>query len=268
MTAIDTQYLLTKEIFEKNAAKFIADRLTSKYPESHKALFNCQMKIESLLSKIEGSTEPSVSNYYFIQVITRVIVEHFIVGHYIWTKTRIEKNDNCGIEYYAYYRLSELLKRENYDLGIEGIEKNNKNLVTLENLQKRFSDNPQTITQTDVDDTHRIGNQFEIKSIFNYVTNKIPENDHFIQFHKTLSQFLRMYNNLSSFIHGGPSAESETFHNEPDVNKTKIIEDNIAYAKIASRTLKEHIMMLFCEEKPEYFKIMKPIMNLKRENKI
>lgn len=265
MSKLESNFLLTKDIFEKNIAKIITDRSTSKYHLCHKALFYCQLKIDCLLTSIEGIGKQNKNNYYFIQVLTRVIIEHFIIGHYIWTRTRIEKNDECGTEYYNHYRLSELLKRENYDLGIEGIEKNIKKYATFENLQKRFAEYPDPFTQTDIDDIHRIGGQFEIKSIFNYVLNKIPEKDLFIEFHKSLAQFLRMYNKLSSFIHNGPSAEYETYHDEPIIDKYKTIEESISYAKIASRLLKEHIMMLFCEEKPEYFNILKPIINLKKK---
>jgi hypothetical protein len=266
MDKIELNYSLTKDIFEKNILKINADRLTSKYPQSHKALFYCQKKIDCLLRGIDELSNKN-EYYYFIQATTRIIVEHFIVGHFIWTRTHIEKSDNCGIEYYAHYRLSELLKRENYELVIEGIEKKIKNNATFENMQRRFADAPHPITQSDIEDTHRIGNQFEIKSIFNYLLNRVPENDFFAESHKSLAQFLRMYNKLSSFVHGGPSAEFETYDDESIIDTKKTIEDSISYAKIASRLLKEHIMMLFLEEKPEYQQLLEPIMNLKKVQK-
>jgi hypothetical protein len=137
MDKLESAYFLTTEIFEKNILKITKDTSMSLYRESHKALFFCQKKIDALLNSIEVLNVQNREDYYYsIQVSTRVLFEHFIIGHYIWTKTRIEKNDNCGVEYYAHYRLSELLRRENYELGIEGIEKNIKNNTTFENLQK------------------------------------------------------------------------------------------------------------------------------------
>lgn len=268
MNNIEITYSLTREIFRQNIEKIIADGVASMYPQSHKALFYCQDKIDCLLNCIMLlNNQENVDNYYSIQVITRVFVEHFIIGHYIWTKTRIEQNDNCGVEYYAYYRVSELLKRENYDLGIEGIERNEKKYVTFENLQKRLEGYENPITPADIQEIHRIANQFDIKQIFHYVLNLIPNNEHFIEVHKSFAHFLRMYNNLSSFIHNGPSAEYETYHNEPKKDKGEVVNESINYAKIASRVLKEHIMMLFAEEKPEYFALLEPIMELKKEKK-
>jgi hypothetical protein len=77
---------------------------------------------------------------------------------------------------------------------------------------------------------------------------------------------LREYNKLSSFIHNGPSAEFETYHNEPIIDKKKKMEESLKYAKVASKALKEHILMLLLEEKSEYYEILEPIMNFKRDS--
>lgn len=115
MGAIEDQYELTKTIFLDKTSKILEDAAKSNYPQTYKAIFYCQKKIASLLDTLELLNASSSENvYYSVQSTTRVLFEHFLVGHYIWTKTRIEKNDKCGVEYYVHYRLSEILKRENY----------------------------------------------------------------------------------------------------------------------------------------------------------
>ena len=265
MAALEDQYELTKKIFLDKTSKILEDAPKSSYPQTLKALFNCQRKMSSLLDTLELLKASSGEDiYYSVQSTTRVLFEHFLVGHYIWTKARIDKTDDCGVQYYAHYRLSEILRRENYELGLEGIENKVKNNATFENLKKRFSDYDKPITQQDIDEIHRIANQFDIKSIYNYVINEIPTGDHFTQFHKSLVQFLKEYNILSSFTHGGPSAEYETFHNEPPVDKAQRIIDCIKHGKTTLKTLREHILMLLFSEFQEYGDILKPIMELKK----
>ena len=256
--------VIPNNIFLENTNKILRDIYSSKYPQSFKSLFYFQKKIDIILSSIQFINESITEDkYYTIQILTRVLFEHFIVGHYIFTKARIDNNDLCGTEYYVFYRLSEFLKRENYELGIEGIEKNIKNNATFENLKKRLEGYENKITQSDIEEIHKKGNQFEIKSILNYLINSTPSNDHYVGLNISLAHFLRQYNILSSFVHGGPNSESETFHGEPTIDKLKIIEDSIKYAKIASKTTKEHILMLMFQERFEYNELLDPIMDLK-----
>lgn len=265
MGAHKDQYELTKNIFLNKTSKILEDSSKSSYPYTLKALFNFQRKISSLLDTLEQLKFSDIDDiYYSVQSTTRVLFEHFLVGHYIWTKARIVQTDECGMQYYIHYRLSELLKRENYELGLEGIENNVKNNTTFENLKKRFSEFDKPVTQQDIDEIHRIANQFDIKSIYNYVINEVPTGDHFREFHKSLVQFLKEYNILSSFTHGGPSAEFEAFYNEPQVDKVQRVNDCIRHGKNTLKTLREHILMLLYIEFQEYADILKPIMLLKK----
>jgi hypothetical protein len=264
MGLLEDQYESTKMIFLEKPSKIIEDISKSSYPQTLKALFYCQKKIASLHDTIERLKSSDIEDvFYSVQTTTRALFEHFLVGHYIWTKARIEKNDTCGNEYYVHYRLSEILKRENYELGLEGIENKIKNNANFTNLKKRFSGYDKPIIQQDIDEIHRIAHQFDIKSIYNYVRNEVPAGDHFTEVHKILVQFLKEYNILSSFTHGGPSAEFEAFHNEPPIDKAQRIIDCTMYSKIILKTIRVDILMLLFLEFEEYAEILKPIMALK-----
>jgi len=264
MYNIDTHHQLTAEIFNRYSDKMLVDMKSSKYSQSHRALFYNQKKIDSFLEIL--TTFQNEKDYYLYQAITRVVFEHFLVGHYIWTKTRVEKNDVCGEEYYMHYKVSEFFKRENYELRVEGIEKNIQKNNNIENIKIKYPEFLE-LEQKDLEQIHSIAKQFDVRNLLDYIVNKIPDNDFFKESHRMFLHFLREYNNLSSFIHGGPMAEDESYHDEPQIDKAKKIKENIQWSKIASRLIKEHIILLHLEERKEYLEIFEPIRSIIETNK-
>jgi hypothetical protein len=264
---IEESYLLAKEIFERNESKIRQDIKDSACKMSWEAVYFSQKKIGLFLTAIAHlASLDSEAYYYAIQATMRLIYEHFLVGHYIWTKTRLNENDDCGQQYYAHYRLSELLKQENYDLQVEGMEMNVKDHATPENLQKRLEGAPAPMSPKDIQEVHALARQFDVRVIINYLLNKVAADDHFGSVHRMLPQFVREYNRLSSFVHGGPSAEALAFEGiAQPVNKSATIADGLAFAKICSRVLQENLMMGLIPERNEYFNILAPIMQLKEE---
>ena len=115
--------------FAENKNKILSDIDISKFPKSNKALYYCQEKIDTFQKSLETLKEGE--HFYSTNTITRVIFEHFLVGHYIWLKTRNEKNDVCGEQYYNEYFVSECFKRLNYKIKIQGIKNNNKSKISL-----------------------------------------------------------------------------------------------------------------------------------------
>ncbi len=254
------EYEITKTIFLDNSERIIHDIDNSKYKNSNKALFYLNKKIDDLLTAIEPLQK---HNYYSSQVILRVIFEHYLLGHYIWTKTRIEKNDDCGKEYYVDYFVSEYLKRLSYDLKIDSIVDKTISTDLLNQFQSKFPQHKDA-TQEDIDRIHKTANQFDIRHILDYTLNKTPKNDFFEHVHKTFHHFLRDYNKLSSFIHGGPSAENETYHELPKVDKDIQIIQNIGWAKTGSRLVKFYVLSSLLEQedlKPFYKTIMEPLLS-------
>jgi len=262
MSYINEQYQLVDSIFQNNSDRIIKDILNSSYPLSNKALFNLQIKIKSLLRAMEAIAEES--NYYSICCMSRVVIEHFLVSHYIFLRTFSEKSDDCGEEYYNVYRNSEILKRWNYNLKVEGIKKNIKVNGTLDEFKKKF---PQykDLTQQEVDNIHRIGNQFsDVKTIFNYIINRFPKGGVFDKTNEEFIDFLQQYNTLSSYIHGGPTAEMETTNNLTD--KQSKIAQSVDLSKIACKSIQNNVLILLLYEKNQNFEFYKeliaPILNL------
>ena len=254
------EYEIAKEIFLKDSETILSDILSSKFAKSNKALYYLNLKIDNFLFSIEMM---KAENYYSSQALLRLIFEHYLVGYYIWTKTRLENNDQCGEEYYIDYSVSEFFKRTSYNLKIDSIKNNTTKIDLLSHFRKEYP-KYKAITQDDLDSIHRKASQFDVRQILNYTLNKTPTDDFFSNANKVYDHFLKEYNNLSSFVHGGPLAENETYHNSPKIDKDQKISDNIEWAKTSSRLMKFYILTLLLDEKKyhAYYKeLMKPLID-------
>jgi hypothetical protein len=260
MTPTSERYANIKKVFEENADKILEDSKISKVPNTCKMLFNSQRKIDELISALEVLVINKQA--YAINAIMRIIYEHYIVAHYVWLKSDFGKSDDCAIEYYEKYLLGENLKRLGHDLAVEGIikgiEQNNSPTNKLK-ITAKFN-----IFQPQIDEAHRIQNQFEVKNILRYIlTFKIGEHP-FREHHEQFPFYLNQYNHLSSYVHGGPSSENEIFNLPDQLIIERTLRDNITHAQIACEAIKLHILFLLIEYDTFYAKLLKPIMEEKK----
>jgi hypothetical protein len=76
--------------------------------------------------------------------------------------------------------------------------------------------------------------------------------------HDFMLRFLDEYNKLSSYVHGGPFSEKETYDDSRDLmlenQKTK------DWAASALNTIEQHIFLFLGNEKKEYLWMLKPIL--------
>ncbi|MFL9838103.1 hypothetical protein ABS768_11375 [Flavobacterium sp. ST-75] len=181
------------------------------------AYYNFILKIEALNKDIQ-----QIESGYTLRVLLRVSIEHFIVAYYILYKYMLKNTDSTGEDYYGCYRISESLKRNMYDLGTEGILQGIDKNANLSNLKKKLGAKDIDFKQSDVDEIHTIAGQFGIKKIQSFILkNRLPGN-FFHDVNKTvIPDFLSLYNRLSSYIHGGPSAEDEFNNKIIDIAKDK-----------------------------------------------
>jgi hypothetical protein len=267
MDLIQESYQVSKDIFDKHESKIRQDIDGSAYKLGLQAVYFTQKEIDQFLTAISYLASLGLGAYYYaIQANMRLIYEHFMVGHYIWTKIRLDENDDCGQHYDAYYRMSELLKQENYDLQVEGYEKDIKGHANPHNLMKRLERAAVPITPKDISEVHTIAAQFDIRRIIDFLLNKVPEDDRFASAHRLLPQFVREYNRLSSFVHNGPSAQAQAFEGiAKPVNKEKSVAESLQFGKICARLLKENLLILLMRDRKEYVDILAPIMQLKQK---
>jgi Family of unknown function (DUF5677) len=255
-TLIITQGRLVNKIFEDNQATIEEGISKSKYPFAFKALLGFSKKIKELSDSVEDIS--SKNNFYSSQVMTRIVIEHFIVAYYIWTKSRIEKNDECAKEYYAYYGMQELIKQDTYNAKLD--KTYNAKITQLQNfIQKdpEFSE----MTEDDIKEINTKANKFDIKKIFAYLRDELNDNDSFKSIHLVILDFCKIYNRLSSYVHGGPTAELQTYENMPQTDYAKILNENIDNSRMAAFQIKSFIILLLINEDLKYMPIYQPIMN-------
>lgn len=255
------EYEIITSQFSKNIKEIERLVQSSKFPKTAKALFRFTIKIE-MLSKAIGALGKA-GNLYSSYILLRSQYEHLLVSHYIWMKYRQSKSDKCGKEYYIDYFVAEFLKREGFDLKVEGIKNNKKNNNNLENIKKKI-DYLKDATQGDIDEIHRTGNQFDISRIGHYLVNTYPETDVFAAVHKSMLDFINKYNRLSSYVHGGPISEKEIFENFDKEMPQKEFKELEEWQKKCSVIPKEHLIYFLADEEVSIIRVLEPLRKFRK----
>lgn len=257
-----TQKELVNKTFYDNL-DLIKERVTaSKFPNTFKFLFRFDKKIE-LFSNILNETVKQ-KNFYVSQAITRIVLEHFIVAYYVWTKARIDETDECATEYYSFYGLQEQMKQENYNSKLDKSYDNTK--TPLQNVAVKDPEVFGDITEADILDLNTRANKFDIRKILAFLTDELDTNDAFKRLHVVVLDFCKRYNYLSTYIHGGPTAEFQAFENMPKTDYEKVINDNAEYAESMNFQLKSLLMLLLVADDKKNIDIYKPVYDFLEKN--
>lgn len=159
---------------------------------SGRALMFFIIKMHYLKSSIRQSKE--TNNFYSSCVLYRSFLEHYFKYMYVYSRALREKDDLVGKQYY-----NELKGYE--DLTF---------FISMQNLNIKL-DNSKIIWKTGGNNNENIKNvakQFEIKSILSYLHKGIDSKEIKPMFVSYFSDYCKKYYDLSSFVHGGPFAES------------------------------------------------------------
>jgi hypothetical protein len=260
---IKNRYELTKSIFDSNRLEIESLVQKSKSPNTAKSLLRFVLKIEGIKNAIFIIAHRK--DLYTTRILLRSLLEHEIVAFYIWTKYRTENNDDCGTQYYIDYFVSEQLKKEGFDLKVEGIKKDIKKNNNLENLKKKLPFLKEA-SQKDIENAHKSGNQFEISRIANYLNNVISKEDPFAEVHtNVIIDALKKYNYLSSYVHGGPSSEITVYEHFPQKRIDEELKFAINFAKIGFRLTVENLLMILADEHDKYKNIILEIVSFMRD---
>lgn len=140
------------------------------------------------------------NNIYSVKVLYRIYLEHWMKGLYIWTRYISEKNDDVGVEYNSLGEIGEQLKYGNSVKQVSVIlDAETSNLDVWDTLCKFDSDLSKLNKKEIIENTKK----FEYKNIAKYLSdNKAPGAD-------WISTIIPEYSELSSYVHGGPSATEE-----------------------------------------------------------
>jgi len=252
------RYKNTKKVFEENFDEIEKLIEKSTYKNTGKALFRFAQKIDKISIFISQSND-----LYISRILLRSLLEHEIVAYYIWTKYINDENDECGTHYYIDYFVHEQLKRERYNLRIEGIEKGIKNNDNTENLKAKL---PflNDATEQDIQRVHAVANQFEIKKNAEYLNSENHKISSFSDINKkVILDALIKYNILSSYIHGGTSSELDIFEKLNDGDKEKALKSVKNFGMIGARFIMEQLIMFLADEHPKYVELIKQVTSYK-----
>jgi hypothetical protein len=240
-------YEYTGKVFMENLSQINEDILKSKYPKSLKVMLRGIMKIDEILKSMTATK----SSFYTSQILARVLFEHSLVFQYIFIKFNEDLSDNVGEDYYSNYFMSEFVKRENYEFGIDNIRNNTKEPITIERIQKKYP-SVKDLNLHSINKIHTSANQFDVRKIGDYLNNKINNKNNFKAVHEQMLEFLSRYNKLSSFVHGGPSSELNSYEIKVEEHN-RTIEDNLLIAQIASYSAKHNIISTLYREFPSAY---------------
>ena len=162
------------------------------------ALFNFQVHLSTLKNALIDLSEEN--NIYSMKILYRVFLEHWLKGTYIWARYTKEKNDNVGVEYNSIGRIGEELRYGNSVKQVSIIlDAETKNLDAWDTLCK-YDSSLNKFNKKDITDNIK---KFEYKNIIKYlVDNNAPGAD-------WIPIIIPEYSELSSFVHGGPSASEQ-----------------------------------------------------------
>lgn len=219
---------MLKDYFQENEEKIKTEIEKSVYRRTSKALLRFYEKSLSIFNVVNMVNFER--DFYPCVILIRCQIEHFIVTSYIWIQFRIQENDKIAAIYYEEYLLQEIFKRINYSK-----QNNVSNSSIISIVFQKILDvltEKQIIKQKHIQKINLDANQFDIRTISKFYDKTLPlEFDNVIK-KETIKEFLDVYNFVSSFVHGGPTADA--IFGEKDIILTK---ENIIYFKELSKNI-------------------------------
>lgn len=252
-----TQYELVKDIYAKKTDLINSIIDKSKFPSSFKALLNFYYKSEDLKSALEVLEKEK--SFYSSQALSRVLNEHFLVAFYIFTKTRLEENDDVAKDYLEYYPIFEMMKRDNYNSKLA--KTYNPKKTPLENFLDAAPEFKGDIEQSDIPDLNKRANQFDVRNILKYIQSDIPHDDSFKSMEKFVLNDCQKYNETSTYVHAGRLAELQYFENIPQTDKDKVMKDNSKRGEICVTQTLSFVMLLAILTDKEFANIYRPVLD-------
>ncbi len=227
------------ESFEELANKFVPVLSESEYLATSLSLMGLIGSVNSIKLGIYDLAEECYTHLYVIKILHRTLIEHYLKFYYVLFRFLKEKNNDVGIEYRKYSKISETLAYINAaDVSKSMVGTSTENQV----LKKLKKENPELkISKKQLND---ITVKWKHRNIISFLKN----NTGLIQGED--SYFLKLipeYAELSSFVHGGTFAE-EYYHKVFDSGELKKeIYKEVAESCFIAASIKVHLMLAVVE---------------------
>lgn len=203
---------------------------TSKIHESGAYLLGFLASINSLKSSIYELCKSR--DLYSLNVLYRSFLEHYIKVYYFYNRLVVEKDDEVGVEYKKFYSKVEIAM---YGKSLEHIRKmadsEFKGEDPFDILRELFPELKDFTTKQLREQVTKFNYKNMVKYIFDHQKNSNIDFDLGI-----ILSIIPEYSELSSFVHGGPSAiiSTATLYNNNNVE--------LECCKIARSTYRLHYL--------------------------
>ncbi|EAT13191.1 hypothetical protein HF888_06845 [Bermanella marisrubri] len=226
------------EEWEKEAEKFIPVLCGSDYLHTASALVGLTASITSIKLGIYALAEDCETNLYPAKVLHRTLIEHYLKFNYILARFLTEKTDEVGYEYIKYMCISEALSYIKASDVAKSMLGTSTDSQVLKKLKKEHPE--LNISQKELG---RITSKWKHRSIIRYLKGNPSslggDNNY-------LLKLIPEYAELSSFIHGGRSAE-EYCHGQFEHGLAKEMYIEVAETCFLSNSIRVHLMLAAIE---------------------
>lgn len=188
------------EEFSRFSEKLALVLTESQAPITSFSLMGLLATINSIKLGMYDLIEKCDTHLYVVKILHRSLIEQFLRFQYLFSRYINEKNDDVGLEYRKYSRISEVLAYINASSVASNMVGKTTEEIVLKKLKKDFPEF--SISKKELDS---ITNRWKHRSIIKYLKSncKLTENKGGDYILKLIPE----YAELSSFVHGGTSAE-------------------------------------------------------------
>lgn len=224
------------EEFGEMGKRFMPVLKESDFPVTIQSLIGLMASTNSIKLGMYDLIEECDTHLYVVKILHRTLLEHFLRFEFLCQKFLEEENEEIGFEYRQYSRISETLAYVNASQVAATMAGKSTDDIVLKKLKKKYPE--LEITKRSLND---ITAKWKHRNIIRYLTSRAKQSKDKYNF---LYNIIPEYAELSSFVHGGTSAE-EYYHEIFDSGSLKNEMTNMAAnACLIAATVKSHFLVV------------------------
>jgi len=188
-------------ILQDRGPALFATIKTTGFPETYRAMFGFCAKTNSLKTAMFDMVESN--NPYAFKALFRCYCEHYLKFTYLFVRFCREKSDAVGIEYFSYCGA---IEARDYVAAISMAEGLLGNSASAD-IEKMIAALYPRVADLSERQLEAASSQFKYRSILRFLSREVP--GLLAKDHPFLASIVPSYAVLSSFVHGGPSADAD-----------------------------------------------------------
>lgn len=200
MNYIEADDLFCSVVQDKGTPMFETVSTTA-FPQTYRAMFGFCVKTNALKAAMFDMI--ASNNPYVLNAIFRCFCDHYLKFTYIFFRFIKERSDEVGRDYYSFCGAIESRDYLNALQVAEGLIGNE--VVT--EMRAAINSVYPGVRDTSTADLERASARFRYRSVLRYLSTEVPGS--VSQSNTFLATIIPTFAELSSFVHGGPSADRE-----------------------------------------------------------